>query len=51
MVVGDDGLHNGQSETGAVLLGGVVGREQALALLGGEAGTGVDDAQLYRFAL
>jgi hypothetical protein len=48
-MVGDDRLHDGQAEAGAVLLGGVVGREEALAFFGREAFAGVGDASsLFR---
>src|ERR1700736_4935558 len=40
-MIADNGLHDRQAQAGAVLLGGVVRRKQALALLPGEAGAGV----------
>ena len=42
MMVAYHRLHNGQSESGAVLLAGVVGREQALAFFFGES-----DARIF----
>src|SRR2546426_10212635 len=40
-VIGDDRLHDGEAEAGAVLLGRVVRREQSLTLLVGQAFAGV----------
>ena len=43
-------LHDGQPQPGAVLLGGVVGREQALAFFGRQAFAGVRDLDAAIFA-
>ena len=47
VVVGDDGLDNGQAEAGAVLLGRVVGRKQALALFRSKAFARVGNFDFY----
>ena len=46
LMVGNDRLHNRQAQAGAMLLGGVVRREQPLAFLGRQALAGVGDANL-----
>ncbi len=43
VMIADHGLHNSQAKAGAVRLGCVIRREQALALLGGETLPGVGD--------
>ena len=44
-------LHNGESQAGAMLLGGVVRREEALAFFGGHSRAGVGDAKLDRLVV
>ena len=44
-MIADDGLHDGQSQASAVLLGRVVGSEKATAFFLGEAGACVGDGK------
>src|SRR5215469_16554323 len=46
-MIADHGLDNRQAESSAVLLGGVVGSEEPLAFLFGEAGAGVGDLEAH----
>ncbi len=50
VMIADDGLDDGEAETGALQLGGVVGREEARALFRREALAGVGDFDANRVA-